>query len=120
MEDRSKATWRFYSTPAGADLVRKEIREVLQGKPPLIELSHLMWRIEHGEVLDRDVGTLGKGLNEARLSYGGNEYRLYYAVLTDGEHLLLGLKFHKKGSNGAQDRAIASARERLAEWQRRI
>lgn len=79
-----------------------------------------MWRIEHDSVLDRDVRHLGRGLSEARLSYGGDEYRLYYAVLTDGKHLLLGLKFHKKGGSGAQERAIERARERLAEWQHRI
>ncbi|WP_326640614.1 hypothetical protein OIE67_14965 [Nonomuraea fuscirosea] len=120
MEERSKGKWRLYATPAGADVVSKEIREVLQGKPPAIELGHLMWRIEHEQVMGRDVRTLGRGLSEARLSYRGDEYRLYYAVLTDGEHLLLGLKFHKKGSRGAQDRAIETARDRLAEWQRRI
>lgn len=118
--ERSKARWHFYTTPAGAEVVSKEIHEVLQGKPPLLELSHLMWRIEHDSVLDRDVRHLGRGLSEARLSHGGDEYRLYYAVLTDGEHLLLGLKFHKKGGNGAQERAIERARDRLAEWQHRI
>ncbi|MET8007964.1 type II toxin-antitoxin system RelE/ParE family toxin [Nonomuraea glycinis] len=120
MEERSKAKWQWYTTSSGAEVVSKEIHEVLQGKPPLIELGHLMWRIEHDSVMDRDVKFLGKGLSEARLSYGGSEYRLYYAVLTDGEHLLLGLKFHKKGGNGAQQRAIETARERLAEWRSRI
>ncbi|MFG2077938.1 Phage-related protein [Nonomuraea maritima] len=119
MEDRSKAKWQLYTTPSGAEVVSKEIHEVLQGKPPLLELGHLMQRIEDGNVLDRDVKHLGRGLKEARLSYAGNEYRLYYTVLTDGEHLLLGLKFHKKGG-GAQKRAIDAARDRLAEWRSRI
>jgi putative component of toxin-antitoxin plasmid stabilization module len=120
VEERSKARWRFYTTPSGAEVVSKEIHEVLEGKPPLIELGNLMWRIEHDNVLDRDVRTLGRGLCEARLSHAGNEYRLYYALLTEGEHLLLGLKFHQKGSGGAQERAIETARDRLAEWRSRI
>lgn len=120
MGDESTSTWQFYCTPAGSPVVQKEIHETLNGKPPLIELSRLMWRIEHGEVLDRDIGVLGKGLNEARLTHAGNEYRLYFAIGHQGDHLLLGLKFHKKGGRGAQKQAIAVARDRLAEWRGRI
>ncbi|WP_204012628.1 hypothetical protein [Sphaerimonospora thailandensis] len=98
----------------------REIRDVLQGKPPLLELSRLMWRIEHGRILSHDVRYLGKGLHEARLTYEGNEYRLYYSVSPKGEHVLLGLKFHKKGGQGAQDRSVEVARARLAEYKSRI
>ncbi|WP_326637700.1 type II toxin-antitoxin system RelE/ParE family toxin [Streptosporangium sp. NBC_01755] len=101
-------------------MVSKEIREVLQGKPPRLELGSLMQRIADGATLRRDTKHLGRGLHEARLSYETNEYRLYYAVNPRGEHVLLGLKFHMKGSSGAQDRAMEVARDRLAEWRGRI
>ena len=79
-----------------------------------------MTRIPMGRVLRRDTRSLGKGLHEARLSYAGSEYRLYYAIGAHQEHVLLGLKFHQKGSKGAQDREIAVARKRLADWLHRI
>lgn|GEM_PF-5865330 len=101
-------------------MVSKEIHEVLQGKPPRLELGNLMRRIADGTTLRRDTKHLGKGLHEARLTYETNEYRLYYAVSPRGEHILLGLKFHMKGSSGAQDRAMEVARDRLAEWRGRI
>ncbi|MFD8527169.1 type II toxin-antitoxin system RelE/ParE family toxin [Streptosporangium canum] len=101
-------------------MVSKEIHEILQGKPPMLELGNLMQRIEDGVTLRRDTKHLGKGLHEARLTYETNEYRLYYAVNPQGEHILLALKFHMKGSSGAQDRAMEVARDRLAEWRGRI
>lgn len=55
---------------------------------------------------------------EARLTDRSNEYRLYYAHM-DGAAVLLGLHFHRKGGQGAQQRAITQARERLAEWRLR-
>ncbi|MFJ2028980.1 type II toxin-antitoxin system RelE/ParE family toxin [Streptosporangium sp. NPDC087985] len=93
---------------------------MLEGGPPLKELGSLMTRIQLGKHLPRDTGSLGKGLYEARLSYVGNEYRLYYALGPQQEHVLLGLAFHQKGSQGAQDRVIDLARKRLADWLRRI
>ncbi|MER6826495.1 hypothetical protein ABT352_10950 [Streptosporangium sp. NPDC000563] len=120
MQDRQRSKWQLYTTASGSDVVSKEIREVLQGRPPRLELGNLMQRIEDGRTLRRDTKHLGKGLHEARLTHETNEYRLYYAVNPQGEHLLLGLKFHMKGGSGAQDRAVEVARDRLAEWQSRI
>lgn len=116
----SDTRWEFYKTSAGASVVSQEIRQVLGGKPPSIELSRLMWRIQTGNVFPRDVRPLGEGLFEARLTYASNEYRLYFARHPVGTTVLLGLKFHQKGSRGAQEHGIAVARKRLADWLSRI
>jgi phage-related protein len=120
MDVPPKIRWEFYVTRAGAPVVSKEVGEAIGGKPPRVELSRLMWRIQHRCALPRDTKHLGGGLWEARLSYATNEYRLYYAPLQGGKSVLLGLKFHKKGGQGAQQRGIAVARERLADWNGRI
>lgn len=102
-------------TPKGNDIVRKEVYDTLQGGPPLKELGSLMTRIQYGRQLSGDVADLGQGLKEARLSYQGNMYRLYFAQARGQAALLLGLKFHAKGSQGKQDRMVKIARERLAD-----
>ncbi|MFI6296894.1 hypothetical protein ACIBEJ_35255 [Nonomuraea sp. NPDC050790] len=120
MEGKSDATWQLYCTPSGRRIVSEEIEEVLGRGPPKQELGLLMWRIQLGQTLPRDTKSLGKGLFEARLTYQSNEYRLYFAYGPSNEHVLLGLAFHMKGSQGAQDRVVGRARERLAEWLGRI
>ncbi|MFF3440862.1 hypothetical protein [Streptosporangium sp. NPDC002721] len=118
--ERPKATWLLYASASGEQVVSKEIHKLLEGGPPLKELGALMSRIQFGTHLPRDIGSLGKGLHEARLSHTGIGYRLYYARGPQEEHILLGLAFHKKGGQGAQDRVIALARKRPADWLRRI
>lgn len=120
MNDPPKLTWEFYVTTAGTPIVSREVVDVIGNKPPRVELSRLMWRIQHRCTLPNDTKHVGGGLWEARLSYSTNEYRLYYAITPGGESVLLGLKFHQKGSKGAQQRGIAVARERLADWNQRI
>jgi phage-related protein len=115
-----KAAWVFYETRAGTSVVRDEVRDILGGKPPRVELGKLMTRIHEGKVLRRDVRYLGSGLSEARLTYASDEYRLYFSSHPEGQAVLLGLKFHQKGSQGAQNRNIAVARDRLADWLGRI
>ncbi|MER6581826.1 type II toxin-antitoxin system RelE/ParE family toxin [Nonomuraea sp. NPDC001023] len=97
-----------------------EIKEVLGNGPPTRELGNLMTRIQRNQALPRDTKALGQGLFEARLTYASNEYRLYYAYGPQKEHILLGLAFHMKGSQGAQKRIITRARDRLADWLQRI
>jgi putative component of toxin-antitoxin plasmid stabilization module len=116
---RNQARWVFYKSPAGKQVVAEEIQKVL-GDRPKIELGHLMERIQTGAALPRDVRPLGRGLSEARLTLASNEYRLYFAVTPAGEKLLLALRFHQKGGQGAQDRNIDVARKCLAEWLSRI
>ncbi|MEV1168746.1 type II toxin-antitoxin system RelE/ParE family toxin [Nonomuraea sp. NPDC049784] len=94
----------------------EEIQDVLGDGPPKKELGALLSRIQFHRALPRDTRALGHGLFEAQLTYASNEYRLYFAYGPGGEHLLLGLAFHKKGSQGAQDRVITVARDRLADW----
>lgn len=118
--EKPKATWLLYVSASGEQVVSKEIHKLLEDEPPLKELGALMSRIQFGTHLPRDTGSLGKGLYEARLSYTGIEYRLYYSRGPQEEHILLGLAFHKKGGQGAQDRVIELARKRLADWLRRI
>ncbi|MCK2218122.1 type II toxin-antitoxin system RelE/ParE family toxin [Actinomadura sp. ATCC 31491] len=120
MAETPDAVWEFYCTEAGRRVVSEEIQDVLGDDPPKRELGSLMWRIQHNRALPRDTRALGQGLFEARLTYVGNEYRLYFARGPRGEHLLLGLAFHMKGSQGAQNRVITLARDRLADWLRRI
>jgi putative component of toxin-antitoxin plasmid stabilization module len=111
-------TWELYETPNGRTLVRDEITAVLNDKAGLVALGQLMSRLEYGRTLPRDTRPLGNGLFEARLTDQGNEYRLYYAHAA-GRAVLLGLLFHRKGGRGAQQRAIAQARQRLADWRPR-
>jgi putative component of toxin-antitoxin plasmid stabilization module len=109
-------SWDLYETFGGRKVVREEIHAALPDKAALVALGQLMSRLEYGRTLPRDTRSLGQGLLEARLTDQGNEYRLYYAHL-DGVAVLLGLLFHRKGGQGAQQRAIARARQRLAERQ---
>ncbi|MFI6595041.1 type II toxin-antitoxin system RelE/ParE family toxin [Nonomuraea sp. NPDC050536] len=120
MKEKPDFTWLFYSTPAGGEVVRREINDVLGDGPPKKELGALMARIAYGRTLPRDTKALGGGLIEARLTDAGNEYRLYYTHDTTGDCVLLSLAFAQKGSRGAQDRTIAVARDRLADWRGRI
>lgn len=108
-------SWELYETLSGASPVRDEIRAVLNDKASLIALGQLMSRLEYGRTLPRDTRPLRSGLFEARLTEQGNEYRLYYGHAA-GRGALLALHFHRKGGQGAQHRAIARARLRLAEW----
>lgn len=110
--------WEFYETSNGRKIVREEIRTALKDKAALVALGQLMSRLEHGRTLPRDTRSLGQGLFEARLSDLGNEYRLYYAHV-GGVAILLGLPFQRKGGQGAQQRAIGQARQRLAAWRQR-
>src|SRR5438067_1851486 len=112
-------TFVFYTTAAGANVVQEEIRSTLGAGPPRKELGALLTRIQHDTQLRGDTGFLGKGLWEARLDYQGNAYRLYFYKQGD-QAVLLGLHFHMKGGRGAQDRAIERARDRLADYRRRI
>jgi putative component of toxin-antitoxin plasmid stabilization module len=118
-EDHAKIfSWELYETAGGRKLVREEIHAKLRDKAARVALAQLMWRIEHGRALPRDTRPLGRRLLEARLTDQSNEYRLYYAHVGQNA-VLLGLLFHRKGGQGAQQRAVAKARERLAEWQGR-
>lgn len=112
--------WDLYVTSIGRKIVREEIHAGLADKAALVALGQLMARLEYGRTLPRDTRSLGQGLFEARLTDQGNEYRLYYAH-AEGVAVLLGLLFQRKGGQGAQQRAISLARQRLADWrQRRI
>ncbi|MDA0633994.1 hypothetical protein OUY22_11250 [Nonomuraea sp. MCN248] len=120
MQEKPDAVWHFYRTPNGRPVVSEEIKDVLGDGPPKKELGALLSRIQYNRALPRDTGCLGRGLYEARLSHASNEYRLYFAHGPQGEHVLLALAFHMKGSRGAQDRVIDLARNRLVDWLERI
>ncbi|WP_169953779.1 type II toxin-antitoxin system RelE/ParE family toxin [Microbispora sp. H11081] len=120
MREKPKASWELYCSNTGQPIVREEIRRTLGDGPPKKELGELMSRIQFGRALDRDTAPLGGGLFEARLSYCGTEFRLYFAHGPQGEHILLALAFHKKGGQGAQKRTIKLARKRLSDWLGRI
>jgi phage-related protein len=120
VQEKPDAAWHFYRTPNGRFVVSEEIRDTLGDGPPKKELGALLDRIQYNRALPRDTGSLGQGLYEARLTHRSNEYRLYFAHGPQGEHVLLGLAFHMKGSRGAQDRVIDLARDRLADWLARI
>jgi phage-related protein len=114
-----KFIFDFFVTANGGEVVREEIRKILPAGPPRKEFGELLSRIQHDRQLPGDTDHLGDGLWEARLSYQRNAYRLYYAAGSTGA-VLLGLKFHQKGGQGAQARAIKVARARLADWRDRI
>src|SRR5262245_39999287 len=117
--EKPRFTWKFYATPLGAEVVRDEIHAIFQGKPPLAELGALMSRIQYDATLPRDVKNLGEGLREARLTYVGSEYRLYFIQGAAGDLVLLALHFHQKKGNAGQRRAVDLARKRLSDWRGR-
>ncbi|NUW46225.1 type II toxin-antitoxin system RelE/ParE family toxin [Nonomuraea rhodomycinica] len=120
MQDKPAAVWHFYRTPNGRPVVSEEIRDALGDGSPKKELGALLGRIQYNTALPRDTRSLGQGLYEARLTHTSNEYRLYFAYGPQGDHVLLALAFHMKGSRGAQDRVMDRARDRLADWLDRI
>lgn len=122
-DQSSDLSWVLYTTPTGACVVSNEIADLIgDDKDTRIKLGCLMTRIESGETFARDTGKIAgrKNLYEARLTEGGNEYRLYYAPMPGGQRILLAVHFQRKGSQGAQQRAIRKASDRLADWLRRI
>jgi len=102
---------------AGKELVRDEIQQLLKSGPPRKELGALLTRIQRDKQLPDDTKSLGDGLWEARLDYGGNAYRLYYGK-SAVELVLVMVKFAKKGGQGEQARAVKIARKRWADWRR--
>jgi len=109
--------WVFYQTPAGGAPVNDAIDSFFPGsagKSGKVVLFGLLARIAEGETLRRDVIALGGGVCEARMTWKGNEYRLFFARRPCG---LLGLHFVQKKANRVA-REIRTARDRLAQYDR--
>lgn len=113
--------WVFYETPAGGTPAKDDIHSVFRGdagKRGRTNLGGLLSRIAKGEAMPRDVADLGGGLAEARMTLGGNEYRLFFARRNDGS-ALVALHFVQKKANKIP-RHIKLARDRLAQYDRGV
>lgn len=107
--------WVFYETPTGGTPVTDGIHSVFRGdagKRGRVILGGLLNRIANGETMPGDVSDLGGGLAEARMTLGGNEYRLLFARRNDG---YIALHFVQKKANEITP-GIKLARERLAQY----
>lgn len=84
--------WTFHQAGAGGSTVSDEI-DALLPKAGKIKLGLLLQGIDDGKTLRGDVKPLTKEIDEARLTWDGQEFRLYFARLTDGgQSVLLGLR----------------------------
>lgn len=108
-------TWKRFTGAGGRDVLDKEIMKCfksdVRGRAQLFDL---MRRLQTGEILGREVEDLGGGLHEAKLSYRGQEFRLFFARRQRGLVLLALHLVNKKAQR--VPRSIELARKRLAEW----
>jgi phage-related protein len=111
--------WEFYRSAAGGSTVSEEIAAILP-KQGRIKLGGLLQRIEEGRTLPGDVRPLTKEIDEARLSWDGQEFRLHFARLrADGTTVLLGLRAVNKKARKASQSDIATSQARLSDWKSR-
>lgn len=111
-------TWERFIGGGGRDVVGKEISKCFKNdKRGRAQLFDLMKRLREDQILGREVEDLGGGLHEAKLSYRGQEFRLFFARRRRGLVLLALHVVNKKAQR--VPRSIELARSRLAEWDRR-
>lgn len=66
------------------------------------------------------MGRLTSDILEARLTYGGQEFRLHFARSTqDGRPVLLALRIVNKKARKASQQDIHASQERLRDWRQR-
>jgi phage-related protein len=110
-------TWKNFRGAGGGDVVRKEIDTCFKhDKRGRAQLVDLMKRVQEGKTLGREVEYLGEGLHEAKLTYRGQEFRLFFSKQEDGL-LLLALHLVNKKARRVPE-AIKLARDRLSDWMR--
>ena len=110
-------TWERFIGAGGRDVVGKEIDKCFKNdKRGRAQLLDLMKRLQEDKILGREVEDLGGELHEAKLSYRGQEFRLFFARRRRGL-ILLALHLVKKKAQRVP-RAMDLARSRLAEWDR--
>jgi hypothetical protein len=115
----SMGAWTFYRSAAGGLTVSDEITALLP-KAGKIKLGALLQRIENGETLRGDVRPLTSEIDEARLTWDGQEFRLYFARLADeGQSVLLGLRAVNKKRQKAAVSDIRTSEARLQDWKSR-
>jgi len=96
-------------------VVLKEIETCFKNdKRGQAQLLDLMKRVRDGTTLGREVENLGNGLQEAKLTYRGQEFRLFFSRRGQGLVLLALHVINKKARRVPG--AIELARQRLAEW----
>lgn len=111
--------WTFYRSAGGGSTVSDEINTLLP-KAGKVKLGALLQRIENGETLRGDVRPLTKEIDEARLTWDGQEFRLYFARLADaGEAVLLGLRAVNKKAKKASTADVTVSEARLGDWKSR-
>lgn len=89
-------------------------------KPGKIKLGALLQRIENGETLRGDVKPLTKEIDEARLTWDGQEFRLHYArIAHGGQTVLLGLRAVNKKGRKAATSDVGVSEARLNDWKSR-
>jgi putative component of toxin-antitoxin plasmid stabilization module len=112
--------WTFYRSAGGGSTVSDEINALLP-KAGKIKLGALLQRIESGETLRGDVKPLTREIDEARLTWDGREFRLYFARLAqEGQSVLLGLRAVNKKGRKAATSDVDVSEARLSDWRSRF
>ena len=111
--------FRFYSTAAKAPVVKDELLAL--GAAEAASLVSAMKRFERDESFSREVKSLGVRvgnclLHEIRVSLGGNEYRVIFAPVSKGGHIVLALTAIHKQQQQLPKRDLDRAKRRLKDW----
>ena len=111
--------FRFYSTAAKAPVVKDELLAL--GAPAAATLASAMKRFERDESFSREVKPLGVRvgnclLHEIRATLDGNEYRVIFAPVSKGGHIVLALTAIHKQQQQLPKRDLDRAKRRLKDW----
>jgi phage-related protein len=107
------AAWRFYTTPAGGEAVKEELRDL--GRGPKAALGRAMRGVAEGTNVPRQDEKLSDGLRAVRETYDGREFRMIY-VRVAGD--LVALHAIEKRSSKIPKRALDLAKRRRSEMPR--
>jgi phage-related protein len=111
--------FRFYSTAAKAPVVKEELLAL--GAAEAASLVSAMKRFERDESFSREVKSLGIRvgsclLHEIRVTLDGNEYRVIFAPVSKGGHIVLALTAIHKQQQQLPKRDLDRAKRRLKDW----
>jgi phage-related protein len=111
--------FRFYSTAAKAPVVKEELLAL--GAAEAAALVSAMKRFERDESFSREVKSLGIRvgsclLHEIRVTLDGNEYRVIFAPVSKGGHIVSALTAIHKQQQQLPKRDLDRAKRRLKDW----
>lgn len=111
--------FRFYRTAHNKTVVKDELRAL--GFTAAAAVAEAMKRYERDESLGREVKSLGTRvrnhlLYELRVTLDGNEYRVIFAPVTRGGHVVLALTAFSKKQRQIAAADLDRAKSRLQDW----